>query len=300
MGLALGPILFCVQAWTAEVDNFTQRYEGMHDSAPVVDEYINWILKTAARQTANCDEADLVSRLEHELADGWLESASQIYAKKSKRIDKRSIALKYSIYGYLPYSEIPKSLYDSIVLHTARLQPIIRLGSYIVGVDKLGHFFTQGLRMERDFKTARESLDWSIATERTYFGGWTTGVVSYADVAANFAGMRFWRQMKQGHIQNFYACEEGRFRLRKPFQILRYVDHAWDEAINCNEYPSADFRLRVSRNIAKLEAKTGVKFQCPVLPNACEELNLRYGSLARDLLGPGCRKMNTEVSHDRR
>jgi hypothetical protein len=94
------------------------------------------------------------------------------------------------------------SLFDKPLL-LAFLSPTVNIHGTYTGVDKLGHVFQHGFQYYREYRDARsEGGDDATATaravrlgveeERGFYGALTTGVYSNADLAANYAGLKFY------------------------------------------------------------------------------------------------------------
>ena len=96
------------------------------------------------------------------------------------------------------------------------------------------------------------------------YGMETTGVRSFGDLAANFGGMGFYRDLLYGP-NPFLRCIGGRYSRVRAFDWADYVNSAWDEAINCSEF-GPGLRSTVTRNLAT----RGVT--CPVAVTECEGL----------------------------
>jgi len=80
------------------------------------------------------------------------------------------------------------------------LSPIVRAGGVLMGIDKLGHFLAQGFQYYERFQTLAGSSSaarypvlraYGHAQELGQLGIATGGVYSFADLAANWAGMTF-------------------------------------------------------------------------------------------------------------
>lgn len=147
------------------------------------------------------------------------------------------------------------------------ISPTVRLYGGELGIDKLEHFFQQGYQyyeIERKAlvkgstpeEAVKKAVDWGMKTERTYYGLWTSGVYSYADLYANYAGMRFYHGLTKATsvgktmlapvaiLENGYwkiNGERSRDQLLKPF----ISDHM-NEALN----PSA-FRITLVRSVRR-------------------------------------------------
>jgi hypothetical protein len=114
----------------------------------------------------------------------------------------------------------------------------IRLAGSLVGSDKLGHFFSQGL------KYYRSHLDgWSESriagrgrfNERWLFGQLTTSIYSNADLVSNWEGYLFYRGLFEDGIvagkPALVRFEKGGARLARAFTWSDHVNDYWDEAL---------------------------------------------------------------------
>ena len=133
-------------------------------------------------------------------------------------------------------------------------------------------------------QVSRESyvFDLSHAQENGRVGLTLTGVKSYADIAANYEGYRFWENLYSGP-RPYFACENQKWKQLRPFTWTDFASDAWDEGINCNEY-SSQIRETVESRIAALPGGA-----CPVTSSRCVALVRRYATVADRTLHPSCR-----------
>ena len=129
----------------------------------------------------------------------------------------------------------------------------------VVGVDKINHFIREGQTHFDDVghgrgldDTLRAALGESsrplAMTEHGFKGRALTGVLSYADLAASYAGFNFWRDLLTLERPGSFVDRDAttnRFVVRRPFTFATYVTDAWDEAIN----PS-DLHPELGREVA--------------------------------------------------
>lgn len=84
--------------------------------------------------------------------------------------------------------------------------PTIRLYGIDLGTDKIGHIFQEGYVYFTRYTDARaqgmaeaaaiaSAVQYGVAEERTLFGVITTGVYSNSDLAGNYAGFKFYRNI---------------------------------------------------------------------------------------------------------
>lgn len=168
------------------------------------------------------------------------------YAEQHPDISRRTIPLEASVYRLFTWPQSP-----SLVL-SARVASVVRVGNVEVGTDKFGHFFTEGysyfretLHLEQPINKALLFGEW---TESVYFGAQTTGVYSYADLVANFNGLRFWNRILASHpdplaeyvLVPYVRCEDERWVVNEVFEWNDYVDDGWNESVNCSLFRTLD------------------------------------------------------------
>ena len=174
---------------------------------------------------------------------------------------------------------------------------LLRINKHFVGSDKLGHFFFDGWKYYQKAygprgKGKKEAFFYGQSSEEKLFGYTMTGIYSYADLAANFHGLRFWNQitgqypdpLSNTKEQVFYKCEGNKWAINKKFDISHYVDASWDEAINCNEYETENIKKKVERRISKVSAYKS----CPISLSKCEGLTKKYNKYKNNILHPSC------------
>ena len=168
--------------------------------------------------------------------------------------------------GRLPGFEPPPTL-EKILLYP--LNPLrawncstVKAYGVLVGTDKIGHFTDMGYRYFREYsqglargesqdaafqRAIRLGSDDPIMSESGLLGYWSAGAYSNADMASNFMGMVFYRnltepQMLKGQIRPPMIERDGHY-----FKVASHVtpesdffswyfsDH-WDEALNPSLY----------------------------------------------------------------
>ncbi|WP_419812694.1 hypothetical protein [Bacterioplanoides sp.] len=244
----------CVQA--AEVDQFTD-INHLKDSSAVIEAEVNRRIQLAIdnansyypqplqkkklhhRRRPQCDVERLYGQLRSQLAQPLI-GQLEIFAEESPQVDKRRVGFEDSVYRDFERVDAP-----SLVI-SERVAAVIRINYVYLGSDKLGHFFTEGNtyfeitdRMSGGIEAGLLYGEWS---ESLYFGAQTTGVYSYADLVANFNGMRFWNRilahyadpLTQQFQSPYIVCDHQRWVKKTPFNFDDYVDYGWDESINCS------------------------------------------------------------------
>ena len=95
------------------------------------------------------------------------------------------------------------------------VSPTVKIYGAQFGTDKIAHFFQQGYTYYKIYNRAlaegltpdearRKAVRWGQMTERTFYGTLASGVYSNGDLAANYAGMKFYqgltRDVKIGDV----------------------------------------------------------------------------------------------------
>jgi hypothetical protein len=262
-----------------EVDNFTGRSALVRDSIGVLNEKVNAILDRAARDSrlespGYCSVAVLRQEILR-----WIRpdptGILELWLEFTDSIERTPVGVRNSIYREV-------SFFDSPIMRLFGIGRSFKLSGQVIGTDKIGHFFMQGLNF---YDRVRDGtpLENMLATEHGEDGLWglgTSGVKSWADIAADYQGYRFWSRLVEGPRPYFRCTEEGDWVRESIFTWAEYVNPAWDEALNCSDM-NPGIRTRVD-----LELKS-LGLTCPVDPGACEVLNrLDY---AVYLVSPVCR-----------
>jgi len=154
----------------------------------------------------------LVSRCFRHIRGGWALSAEM-----GKWVQSKELKLKYHelIKGGMLLSYRPprdKSIYPVwITLHRTPiyvpLSPLIKVYNVETGIDKIGHLFKQGMqyyvvyrkslkRGKSELKAEQDAIQKvGVLTEKTYFGLMGAGVYGNADLAVNYIGLQFWKNL---------------------------------------------------------------------------------------------------------
>ena len=133
----------------------------------------------------------------------------------------------------------------------------VKLYGIEFGTDKIAHIFQQGYTYYKIYErarakglsheqAARKAFKWGRMTERTYYGVLISGLYSNGDLAANFAGMKFYqgltREIKigdemrpailvlDGGVWKFNENVNLREQLLKPF-ISEHLNEALNPSI---------------------------------------------------------------------
>ena len=158
-----------------------------------------------------------------------------------------------------------KSIYAVKPSNYLSISPTVKIYGSQFGTDKIAHFFQQGYTYYKiyhralaeksdDSEATRKAIRWGRMSENTFYGTLISGVYSNGDLAANYAGLKFYqgltREIKIGEntrpavlvlrdgVWAFNETADLRQILIKPFM----TDHL-NEALNPSIYTSL-FGLR--------------------------------------------------------
>ncbi|MFS4457571.1 TonB-dependent receptor [Bdellovibrio sp. HCB2-146] len=268
-----------------ETDNLTGRYKTLQDSTEVLDKEMNRRLQELVAEANSdgiaCDKSPETFRkirvLFHEQNKASFQIGSmESWAEKNDKIAKRKASPDGSIYEGV--------LSKGLIFNNLDLASTIKVNGELIGTDKLGHFIDQGFERYRYFRERGNrmdvALDGSKGMESSIYGAASTGIVSSADMMANYHGILFYHALVDTN-NPYLTCSGGTWSQVRNFTWADYVDAGWDEGINCVSVEDAKARAIYDKNVSKLEAKAREQgkdqtYRCPVDPEACGKLRSRY------------------------
>ncbi|CAN5394727.1 hypothetical protein BH10PLA1_BH10PLA1_08160 [soil metagenome] len=235
-GMRLLAVILCSLAFFAppamalETDQFTVPSKPFADYGPklsqrVADEIIDVVneanatraqelraaaaAKSRASQKSHLDKAyaavsqPVLAKAIFDVMSGGNPYENHVESWVRNRADETGDALELnvgqSIYGANPFQR-PIAL--------SFLAATIRLHGQYVGTDKVGHFGQQGYEYYEHFLAARlagkdaaaatlDAVAFGVSQEKGWFGEMICGIYSNADLAANYAGLLFYRNLME-------------------------------------------------------------------------------------------------------
>ncbi|MCM2267823.1 MAG: hypothetical protein NDI60_08650 [Elusimicrobiales bacterium] len=293
--------LFCCgQARAAEADHYTLEDAQVADITEEVNRLANEGLARAIEDlntAGTCDDSQASEELLYDrLTDVFSnhKKGQLVLAIIDGKIPRTVIPLKESIYSEW-------SIWNGFLLgrrgaakSPLALFPLIKIGDTIVGVDKLEHMFGMGQRyFKKHYFEGRplvSVLNGGIFKEKTFLGGnmLATGVFSYADLSANFNGMRFWNHMLQkrddvlGAQHNagpYLTCSSGKWlkNAERPIDFRTYVDVTMQESMNCSKFATQGGVEKFQAALAELQNRNKSRtFSCPLDPSLLNQAARKY------------------------
>jgi len=124
--------------------------------------------------------------------------------------------------------------------------PTIEVAGIRFGTDKLSHFFSEGAFLNQWYRSMvrkgipreeaiRRAVLRGVTTERTVLGGTSSGVMSLADLEANYQGLLFWSGLCDPADPALKKTPAG-WVLTRPFDLAPLVSPEWDESWQPNVY----------------------------------------------------------------
>lgn len=293
--LAALSILSLGSTFSAEIDQFTPRFQKVSDAKDNVNEKINSYIQKSIEDLNNdakgCREDKLYKELRKYIHNHVFGQITDDIEADST-IEKIDLTPKDSIYKEW-------SMWDGLVLGMPgaensgmAMSPLLNINGTIIGLDKIEHLFERGFVYFEDHYQENEEVEdvllSGVFTEKVIFGGkkWGTGVFSYADLAANFNGMRFWndvlgknRDILARKMGPYIKCENNSWKQIQKVDISNYIDPSFDESINCSTFSSEGSLQKVKNELEKLNISS-----CPLAPKKLEEMKEKYGYYSRFIL----------------
>lgn len=256
----------------AEVDHYSLPYSDIPDVENILHQKVQDYLQMALKEANTlglCDQDMLYEKMRlyfNNHSHGQL-AKDIIYDEgfPSVRMDlEDSVFKEWNIFnGFLLGRNKAKE-------SPLALGPIMKVGSQVLGTDKIEHFFGSGFsyfqRHHQKGKKLLKVLKRGVFLEKTILGGnfLATGVFSYADLAANFNGMRFWNHVLQkqddvlGREHNlgpYVSCEYGQWVQVREIDLTDYFDESFDESINCSKFATSRGFEKYTHSVEEISEK---------------------------------------------
>lgn len=258
----------------AEADHFSSQGIVLEDAKPYINQNANTYLEASIRefnQTEICENNTKSEIKVYKILRKYFANHSKGQLVKDvlygSEIPKHVINLKESVYQNW-------SIKDGFLLGRKKasqsplaLAPLVRLNEQTVSTDKLEHLFGMGFKYFKNYYLKKKSLVRVLKKgnflEKTALGGnvLATGVFSYADLSANFNGMRFWNHFfnyrddilgSEYNLGPYLKCENGHLKKVKDIDLSLYFDESMDESINCSKFATKSGLAKFNESLKKL------------------------------------------------
>jgi len=263
-------IIFCIsfKIQAAETDNFSTRMLILNDSGDALNFLFNDMFNDVERELSrkgSCSSDQLYKLVWKFLGRDYVGMVERNINSETSLFDRYPIRDKESIYRGLTFVKVP----------TTVLAPTIRIENLFIGSDKFGHFVTEGhvyfKRFVLEKRSLIDTLSYGVETEGGIYGLKSSGVYTFADLVANFHGLRFWMHLlgtekdilTDKKVPGMFECRDDRWVRTRSFDWKNYLDEAWDEGVNCSAFASQRIATRVYENIQELNKNWEMKLDCP-------------------------------------
>jgi hypothetical protein len=267
IALAVSAVAAPVRA--LETDQYYAWRRPLADSGEALNAKVNFEIDEALRivnggdggRSATCRDAlsaihDRFTLFIFQKIELWAQRTSvlsRIPVDQSEEFDYR----KNWIYGQIAWYDLGRTVPPS---------PTIEVAGVRFGTDKISHFFSEGHYYLDWYEGARKrgmshdaavefAVRRGIAIETTVLGGVISGVISPADLEANYQGLDWYIDLCEGDPPLLTRGEAG-WRLREPFDLRPYVSPEWDESYLPNvvlEGRWVHVKPEIERHCAELE-----------------------------------------------
>ena len=234
-----------LNVFTRELDSFSHRNQYGHillDSADALDAWFEAKMRLAEKRLEKHEgpisqkdwflalKKTLLSRL-----TPWLISPIEMQIERTDWIPKFIFEDRGILGPGITFDDMGFAWYIA-------LASVIRVRGVYVGVDKVGHFVSQGLEyLSASLEGGRSAaLRLGHSQEIGQMGAISGGVYSFADLAANYAGMTYFETVRK-------ALEKSR---SAPLpKMSHFVTSEWDEALNPSWIPNSSFFQKLTKNL---------------------------------------------------
>jgi len=237
-----------------EVDNYFAWNNEIQDSSnefnTEINDEINDALISVNKQwgTPNCEDAAM--RIMKKLGStnylvvrvGSLNSKLEKWAQENHEVDKYP-RQEDSLSEYAANSIYAPAL--KIFGVPTKLDVVVNVNGVYFGTDKLSHFLGSGFEYYRKYlkyydentPTMAEALavKWGVKMENGIIGLQAVGVFSYADLEANFQGLKMAEDFCRADKPKLQLVGKN-WTLVKKIDFRDYVNPNWDESFNRSTY----------------------------------------------------------------
>jgi hypothetical protein len=168
------------------------------------------------------------------------------------------------------------------------ISPTVKLYGSEFGTDKVAHVFQQGYTYYKAYRRAlaegatpaeatAKAVRWGQKSERTFYGTLVAGVYSNGDLAANYAGLKFYQGLTKPILTEGFTrgavleLHEGSWRFANQSDLLKpFISDHFNEALNPSIFSKLlGWRWFIRRSVRR---------------RSCDQWRQRYPELSRSSL----------------
>lgn len=244
-----------------ETDQYTDRsiqISALPDASSLINGYVNQKLRSIVEAfNSPAVRSDRRRRRVIELAFQSRLLPSELFSPPEEWLEQNAInytVLYRGIFGGQVNYE------DMGMAWNVGISPSIKVNGIIFGIDKIGHFMSMGWNYYNHYQalgqnpalTENEILE-SVrllgdVSETNTSGLSGDGVYSFGDLAANWQGFQFFKNLFEGEHPYIIKNAQNRYVLARSFLISDYVIDEFDEVLNPPLLFSESFLRKVATN----------------------------------------------------
>lgn len=281
----------------SEIDQFKGRDVKLQDALETINSKANTLFEDAIikanEDEHDCSEKPLYKELRKKFRNQYTSEFSK-WLVQTDEIEKISTKTSESIYrDFTWYQAIVIGLFSKISDPAGQT---MRVNGVFIGTDKFEHFLGSGYNyFKKHFlkeKSLKKAMKIGLKAETGLLGAYTTGVMSYADMVANFNGMRFWNTMLGKRldpltgleVSPYLTCDDGKWKKLRNIDFSVYIDNAWDEGINCSWLRTESMVTKVKKRLEKYSKESNTTITCPMEPEKLQEDGEKYANLPINII----------------
>lgn len=247
--------IFSTLAFSAELDQFSfrEKYEKqLTDSTELLNKVTNEFIQTAINsynkkyKGKNLSVKEIHKKIAFEI---YNTIAAELPQENEVLIPER-VTLSYAFskkttgplqqwlndnIKKIEFSEWEKDIIYYLYPYPYNKSNFVKINNYLVGTDKIDHFFDQGFSYWQISKYGmddQKAIDYGISSEYDFFGLKISGVFSFADLRANWKGYQFYKSLLTGRNALIMIKKDGSLMQRRAFNWKDWVDWQFDELLN--------------------------------------------------------------------
>lgn len=246
-------------AYALETDQYMAWNKPLND----VSAYLNSFINQRTWQTLAAINQDVLQHKKYLSCEAVHKRIVSDY-NKNKGLDfiseiERKIYDDPTLSRYPPINAsklevIERSIYKKSQLFKLKIFGInINVNGIHLGLDKLDHILRTGYFYFKNYQKTRQdglseqqadvvAIQKGITQEKTYFGYWVSGVFSYADLEANYQGLRLHKQFCATHQPYLQQRTNKTWAFSRPIDLKMYVNPWFDESYYNNAYLQLRFK----------------------------------------------------------
>lgn len=291
--LLISVLLLWGTSHASEIDSYRMRFSPLEDSSSYINQkfnaYFQEALDEANQHRKRCSSKELYDQLTDRFKNHafdeftkWLTETDEVETISTRVTE--SIYKDFNIFQSLIQGGLARLISDP----TGR---VLNFNGIRVGTDKFEHMMGSGHKYFEIYYLENEPiqkvLEEGWQAETGMLGAFTTGVMSYGDMAANFQGMRFWNHVLQRgmdplgeNIGPYVKCQNYEWVQVKKVDLTHYIGPEHDEGNNCSRFRTPKMLKDVLNRLRDYEENDAFRreYKCPMEPKKIQKAKERYGA----------------------